>query len=330
MVLNTNKHTRILQEFENYQNSLFDREGPRTLYDPVRYLLEQPGKKLRPLLCLITAEGLSGAFDKALPTAAALEVFHNFTLMHDDIMDEAPVRRGLATVHMQYNIAQAILSGDVMLIWAYRLLSGLDLEDTDKLYLIDRFSHVATGICEGQQRDMDFETRSVVSRDEYIQMIEQKTAILLGASLELGALSVGFDRQRAAELFDFGRLLGLSFQIQDDWLDAFGDPALTGKKPGGDILRKKKTIVYLEGMHLLNESVRNDVRELFDRKEPISEDEARWVIDEFLGVGVDKLVEVQIYQKMDEALRHLEVASLPDPLVMELKGFADQLVKRTY
>lgn len=326
----TTKYKGLLQAYEKYQKELFEQLTPDGLYEPVRYLLYQSGKRIRPVLALMTSEGLQGDHRPALPVAAALEVFHNFTLMHDDIMDEAPKRRGMPTVHQKYNLAQAILSGDVMLIWAYRILSDTAVSPEDKLYLMERFSEVATQICEGQQRDMEFEEREVVTVAEYIRMIEQKTAVLLGASLELGALSAGFDRAYAHELYEFGRLLGISFQMQDDWLDAFGDPDQTGKAPGGDIARKKKTIVYLEGLRLWNDPVRNSISEIYNRDEKVRQDEVEWILGQLTGVGVDKLVGAKIQQTMDEALKHLDLASLPEGLVNDLKALAGDLVKRSY
>ena len=329
-VLLTLPHQEILNDYITYQRSLFSEDGPASLYDPVRYILDQPGKKIRPLLCLLTAQGLAGDHKVALPVAAAIETFHNFTLMHDDIMDEAPTRRGRPTVHLKYGLAQGILSGDVMMIQAYRLLMRTELAPETRNYMVQRFSDVATAICEGQQRDMDFERRADVSVDEYIYMVEQKTAVVLGACLELGALVAGMERERASQLFHFGRLLGISFQIQDDWLDTFGDADKTGKVPGGDIARKKKTIVFMEGMRMVSEPVRNGLTALYMRPEAATPEEVQWVIRNFEAHGVDKLVEAKIYQTMDQARERLVLAELPDALNLDLLNIADALVSRDH
>lgn len=326
----TSRHKDIVADFESYQREVFEQLQPKGLYEPVRYLLNQPGKRLRPLLCLLTAEGIGGPKDKIFPLAAAIEVFHNFTLMHDDIMDEAPTRRGVPTVHYKYTTAQAILSGDVMLIWSYRLLMDLDMPEEQKLFINQRFSQVATEICEGQQMDMDFESRGDVTVGEYLRMIELKTAVLLGASMELGAIAAGFDHSKASELYDFGRLLGLSFQIQDDWLDAFGDPELTGKKPGGDVSRKKKTLIYLEAMEVMPAAVRTKLESLFHENKQMVDDDVDWVLQQFREYDIHKKVSSQVEMKMDEALEHLGRAAIPERLAEELRSFAEAIVFRSY
>ena len=227
--------------------------APRTpsgLYDPVAYILQLGGKRVRPILCAAGYHfGNRNQLDSMWTAALALEVFHNFSLVHDDIMDDAPLRRGHPTVHQAWNIPTAILSGDIMLIEVYRLLS--QSADTDILPLVlDRFHHTAVGVCEGQQLDMDFEASNDVAWSDYVTMIRGKTAILLGGSLEIGGLMGGVPVHEARLLSEAGMSLGMSFQLMDDWLDAFGDPKKTGKVRYGDILRRKKTALVHQAMGL--------------------------------------------------------------------------------
>ena len=326
----TSEYKDLLAKYEAYQDGLFAGKDPGGLYEPVRYLLGQPGKKLRPLLSLITARGISGKYEAALAVAAAVEVFHNFTLMHDDIMDEAPVRRGQPTVHMKYNTAQAILSGDVMLIWSYRLLGSLGIGEGERCYIMERFSEVATLICEGQHSDMEFEGAEAVSLAAYFHMIENKTAVLLGASLELGALSVSYDRKKARALYDFGRRLGLSFQIQDDWLDVFGETGKTGKLAGGDIIRKKKTCLYVIALERAGGGDREILRGYYSPVSKAGPGMVEEVSAIFRKYGVDTYVKELVLQMKEEALVHLRDAELPGGLKVELEMLANQLVNRTY
>ncbi len=218
--------------------------SPQNLYDPVAYILGQSGKRIRPLLCACGYLVGQPAMEKrVLDACLAVEVFHNFSLMLVDIMDEAPIRRGQPTVHNHWNVASGILAGDVMLIEVFRLLRQSAMPD-QLVSVLQAFHTVATGVCEGQQRDMDFENCVEVSREAYLEMIYGKTAILLSGCLEIGGLLGGASDVVIGKLRRLGACLGLGFQLQDDWLDTFGDPQQTGKQPGGDILRNKKTALY--------------------------------------------------------------------------------------
>ena len=224
---------------------------PYGLYEPIEYTLAAGGKRVRPQLAMIACQLFGGNEEDVLPAALALEVFHNFTLLHDDVMDKADVRRGRPTVHMKWNENTAILSGDQMLIEAYKLLSGVP---ADKLPEVLRlFNKMATEICEGQQYDVDFESQSHVTIDEYLNMIRLKTSVLLATALQIGAYVAGADMPTQEALYQFGIAVGLAFQIQDDILDVWGDPKTFGKAVGGDISCNKKTFVYLEAMRRLGD-----------------------------------------------------------------------------
>ena len=225
---------------------------PYGLYEPIEYTLAAGGKRVRPHLAMIASQMFDGKDEDVLPAALALEVFHNFTLLHDDVMDKADVRRGRPTVHVKWNDNTAILSGDQMLIEAYKLLSGVS---ADKLpTVLKLFNQMATEICEGQQYDVDFETQEQVTIEEYLKMIRLKTSVLLANALQIGAYIAGADEQAQEALYQFGIAVGLAFQIQDDILDVWGDPKTFGKVVGGDISCNKKTFVYLTALHRATQS----------------------------------------------------------------------------
>lgn len=232
--------------------------SPNALYEPCAYILTLGGKRLRPALTLMGYELFEDNAENALPAAWAVELFHNFSLMHDDIMDAAPLRRGQPTVHHRWNTTTAILSGDVMLIYAYRFLAQAASSETLP-QLLQIFNRLATEVCEGQQMDVDFETQNSVSIPEYLRMIELKTAVLLGGALEMGAVCAKAPAKDAQHLYEFGRLAGVAFQIQDDLLDTYGDPIKFGKQVGGDILQNKKTLLVLKTLETAPEA---DVRAL--------------------------------------------------------------------
>ncbi len=240
-----------LNELQNFVNSeialvrkKLQQNSPSALYIPIDYSLEMGGKRIRPLLLLISYNLFSERIEKALPVAAAIEVFHNFTLLHDDIMDKADVRRNRPTVHKKFSENSAILSGDVMAFLSYRFLLETKLEKQPEI--LGLFTRTAIEVCEGQQLDMDFENRTDVSEFEYLEMIKLKTAVLLACSLKAGAMAAEADDETAGMLYDFGLNLGLAFQLQDDLLDSFGDPAVFGKKTGGDINANKKTFLLIK------------------------------------------------------------------------------------
>ena len=257
-MLTVNKYREVFVEY--LKKFPIDRE-PSNLYDPVSYILTLKGKRLRPILTLMATDIFSNSYKAGLDAALAVEVFHNFSLVHDDIMDSAELRRGNKTVHKKWNVSTGILSGDVMLIQAYQLFENYEGEvfvDLAKL-----FSKTAIEVCEGQQYDVDFETRDNVKTSDYLKMITYKTAVLLGASMKMGAIIARASKEDQNKIYDFGKYLGIAFQLQDDYLDAFGDETKFGKKIGGDILENKKTYLYLKAIEFLCEDKKNQLLGLY-------------------------------------------------------------------
>ena len=251
---------KILQEI-----SLLNQTEPKNLYEPIAYSLAMGGKRLRPVMVLLACNLFTDEVEKAIPAAIAIEVFHNFTLLHDDIMDEAAVRRNAPTVHKKYNKNIAILSGDAMSIMAYNYLQKSQTKDPAAI--VHLFSQTALEVCEGQQLDMDFETRINVSIHEYLNMIRLKTAVLLACSLKIGAMAANAPERIADLLYVFGLDLGIAFQLQDDLLDVFADQEKFGKKIGGDIVSNKKTFLLLKALELSDYDTKKDLLELIEKKE---------------------------------------------------------------
>ena len=250
------------QEFiEEYLSEQQIVREPKNLYEPISYILRLGGKRIRPTLTLMTAEIFGADYQEALPAALAIEVFHNFSLIHDDIMDDAPLRRGNETVHEKWDLNTGILSGDAMLILAYQYFEQYEpavFRDLAKL-----FSKTAIQVCEGQQWDVDFEDREEVAIPEYLKMIEYKTAVLVAAAMKMGAIIATTCTENCELIYDFGLNLGLAFQLQDDYLDAFGDPATFGKQVGGDIIENKKTYLYLKAQEFSTPEQREELLHLF-------------------------------------------------------------------
>ncbi|MEO9571397.1 MAG: polyprenyl synthetase family protein [Polaribacter sp.] len=237
---------------------------PRNLYEPIDYIIKLGGKRMRPILTLMAADIFSGGYEKAMPAALAVEVFHNFTLIHDDIMDDAPLRRGKETVHEKWDINTGILSGDAMLILAYQYFENYEPKVFQKLAQL--FSKTALEVCDGQQLDVDFETRNDVTINEYINMIRLKTSVLVAAALKMGAIVAETSDENASLIYNFGLNLGLAFQLQDDYLDAFGDPKTFGKQIGGDIIENKKTFLYLKALEVANKVDSEKLKYFFNQK----------------------------------------------------------------
>ncbi|MBQ7192589.1 MAG: polyprenyl synthetase family protein [Paludibacteraceae bacterium] len=299
---------------------------PYGLYEPIEYTLRSGGKRLRPQLALLGSQLFGGKDEEVLPAALALEVFHNFTLLHDDVMDKAMIRRGRPTVHVRWNENTAILSGDQMMIEAYRLLSRLP---DDKLpHVLRLFNEMATGICEGQQYDMEFETREDVTIDEYMRMIRLKTAVLPAYALRIGAYLAGANEVQQQTLYDYGISVGLAFQIQDDLLDVYGDPATFGKAIGGDILCGKKTFMLLTAYEKADADTRTAMMAALNNQDMPPEDKIVAVTCIYNRLCVRNDAEKVIGTFTEKALQCLN--HLPDnDAATHLKNLANSLANRT-
>ena len=298
---------------------------PQGLYAPIAYTLEAGGKRLRPTLALIACGMFGGREEDAVPAALALEVFHNFTLLHDDVMDNASVRRGRPTVHVRWNANTAILSGDQMMIEAYKLLSGVP--ERKLRGVLDLFNKMATDICEGQQYDVDFETREDVTLDDYLMMIRLKTSVLLATALQTGAYIADADEAQQKALYEYGIHVGLAFQIQDDILDVYGDPETFGKAIGGDILCGKKTYMLLAAFLRADEAMRAQLHGLLHNTDLPDEEKIRAVTAVYDRLQVRKACEQVMAEHTQKALDILD--TLPQNEATEqLRKIAEKLVNR--
>ncbi|MAZ73541.1 MAG: polyprenyl synthetase [Flavobacteriaceae bacterium] len=308
------------------ENAVIEKE-PTQLYKPVKYILSLGGKRLRPVLTLLTADFFGNDYEKAMHAALAVELFHNFSLIHDDIMDNAPLRRGKETVHEKWDVNTGILSGDAMLILAYQLFEAYEPAKFQELAKL--FSKTALEVCEGQQYDVDFETRDDVTIPEYIKMIDYKTAVLIGAAMKMGAIVAEASSSCCQGVYDFGRNLGIAFQLQDDYLDAFGNPKTFGKQVGGDIIANKKTFLYLTA---LNNSTKGDAETLvhlfnINPKDPA--DKIETVKEIFLTSGAAKATIAEIEAYTQKANTILETLKLSEEKKEKLRAFGKWLMERT-
>ncbi|WP_291401727.1 polyprenyl synthetase family protein [Daejeonella sp.] len=300
-------------------------EEPAELYEPISYLMQLGGKRMRPVLVLVSTELFGGQVEKALDAAIGIEIFHNFTLMHDDIMDKAPIRRGKATVHVKWNESAAILSGDVMFVEAYKLM--IKVEDSILRDVLAIFSDTASGVCQGQQADMNFESRNDVSLAEYLEMIRQKTAVLLAGSMQIGALIGGAAKDQAELLYEFGENLGLAFQLQDDILDVYGDPEKFGKQVGGDILSNKKTFMLIKAKELATGNIADELNQWIETNDnPTAKVEA--ITNIYNQLKVRKLAESVMEDYVQTALYALDKIEVKSDKKNLLRGFAEQLLIR--
>ena len=300
---------------------------PNELYDPIRYILSLGGKQLRPVLTLFSAEIFGTDYNKALHAATAIELFHNFSLIHDDIMDDAPLRRGNKTVHEKWNINTAILSGDAMLILAYQYFENYEPKIFKELAQL--FSKTALEVCEGQQMDINFETRNDVSVSEYIKMIEYKTAVLVGAALKMGAIVAESTEDNKNAIYNFGLNLGIAFQLQDDYLDAFGDSASFGKQIGGDILENKKTYLYLLALEKANKEDKEELYNWFSTTENNGQEKIDRVKSIFEKTEATSATQNQIEIYTNNALEILDNLDINTKHKNELRTFALDLMNRS-
>ncbi|WP_299394867.1 polyprenyl synthetase family protein [uncultured Gelidibacter sp.] len=312
--------------FVAYLEDKIQVKEPATLYDPIHYFLDLGGKRLRPLLTLMTADAFNGDYKHALNAALSIEIFHNFSLIHDDIMDDAPLRRGQHTVHEKWDVNTAILSGDAMLIMAYQLFEFYDPHTFRELAKL--FSKTALEVCEGQQYDMDFETRDDVSVEEYLKMIEFKTAVLVGAAMKMGAIVAGASQEDQDHIYEFGRLLGVAFQLQDDYLDAFGDPESFGKQVGGDIIENKKTFLYLKALEFSTEEDQLQLQHLFGITPTDATEKIETAKQIFQSSGSADATRKEIENYTNMAFAVLDELSIPEDKKDLLKEFGNDLMNR--
>ena len=317
---------RYREEFEEYLSKKLVKQEPANLYDPMIYILDLGGKRVRPVLVLVAAAIFGKDYRKAMDAALAIEVFHNFSLVHDDIMDDAPLRRGKQTVHERWDVNTGILSGDAMLIKAYQLFENYSGETFRELARL--FSTTAIQVCEGQQYDMDFEIREKVNIEEYLKMIEFKTAVLVGASLKMGAIVAEASKENCDRIYEFGRLLGIAFQLQDDYLDAFGDPNSFGKQVGGDIIENKKTFLYLSSLQNADPGEAIQLEHLYSINPPDPSAKIETVKALFESSGAAELTRKEIEKFTQQAFAVLDELEIEEARKKPLYDFGKGLMDR--
>jgi geranylgeranyl diphosphate synthase type II len=318
--------TEYQEHFLSYLKSQNFEKEPKNLYQPIHYILQLGGKRLRPVLTLMTADVFDVDYKLALPAAMAVEVFHNFSLVHDDIMDDAPLRRGNVTVHEKWNINTGILSGDAMLILAYQYFENYQPKTFRKLAKL--FSKTALEVCEGQQYDVDFETRDDVTIPEYLKMIEYKTAVLVAAAMKMGAIIAQTSKENSKLIYDFGLNLGLAFQLQDDYLDAFGDPKTFGKQVGGDIIENKKTYLYLKAIEFSKPKQKEHLLQLFSTQLEDNSEKIETVKDIFNSTGASQATQKAIQDFTLKAFETLDKIDVSQDKKDLLKAFGESLMNR--
>lgn len=316
----------ILSKFNEYLDGLpYDRE-PKGLYEPVKYVLSMGGKRIRPSLMLMAYNMYKDDPESILPSACAIETYHNYTLLHDDLMDNAGMRRGKQTVHVKWNANTAILSGDSMLVLAYSHFLKCRL---DKLKpVLDLFTETALEIGEGQQYDMDFETRTDVTEAEYIEMIRLKTSVLLACALKIGALLAEAPAEDADNLYKFGEQMGLAFQLQDDYLDVYGDPSVFGKTVGGDILCNKKTYMLINAFNRADDAQRAELMRWVTAKDFDPKEKIAAVTAIYDKVGIRKVAEEKIEYYFEQSRKYLAKVNLPDERKAVLAAYTDKMMTR--
>ena len=315
------------KEFLNYLESKNWIQEPKNLYQPIDYILQLGGKRIRPVLTLMASDIFSGDFKKAMPAALAIEVFHNFTLVHDDIMDDAPLRRGKATVHEKWNINTGILSGDAMLILAYQYFENYEPIVFQKLAKL--FSKTALEVCDGQQLDVDFETRNNVTISEYINMIRLKTSVLVASALQMGAIVSETSEENSNLIYDFGLNLGLAFQLQDDYLDTFGDPETFGKQIAGDIIENKKTFLYLKCLEIASTENKQKLSFFYKQKLEDNSIKITEVTRIFELYDIPLLIKEQINKYTEKAFDTLSKMNISNDSKENLKSFGLWLMNRS-
>ena len=318
----------ILRMINEYLDNLPYERRPRGLYDPIKYVLSIGGKRIRPTLMLLGYNLYKEDPERILPSAIALETYHNYTLLHDDLMDNADVRRGNPTVHKKWDTNTAILSGDSMLVLAYQRMAECPVEKLKPV--LDLFTETALEIGEGQQYDMEFETRNDVHEDEYIEMIRLKTSVLLACALKMGAILADASEADAENLYKFGEQIGLAFQLQDDYLDVYGDPAVFGKAIGGDIMCNKKTYMLINAFNKATEEQRAELTRWVNAENPDPKEKIAAVTDLYNKIGIRQLAEAKIQHYFDESRKYLAAVDVPEERKAELKAYTDKMMHREY
>lgn len=330
MNMQTPEELRLL--VNNYFKQLPYERQPRSLYDPIRYVLSLGGKRLRPVLMLMAYNMYREHPETIIEQAIGLETYHNYTLLHDDLMDNAPMRRGQPTVHLKWDANTAILSGDAMFVLAYQhMANGLK----EKLpEVISLFTETALGIGDGQQFDMDFEQRNDVCEEEYIEMIRLKTSILLACALKMGAILADAPQADADNLYRFGEHIGLAFQLQDDYLDVYGDPKVFGKAIGGDILEGKKTFMLINALAHADEAQRKTLEQWLERSPregtPEAQEKIQAVTSLYNQIGIDRMAQEKIAWYFEQSRQYIEAVQLPAERKRFLIDYAQQMMQRSY
>ncbi|MDP2068633.1 MAG: polyprenyl synthetase family protein [Lutibacter sp.] len=314
------------ENFVGYLNEKISVKEPANLYEPIHYILQIGGKRLRPVLTLMTCEIFDGNVKLAFDAALAIEVFHNFTLVHDDIMDSAPIRRGFETVHKKWDINTGILSGDAMMIMAYQCFENYEPVVYQKLMML--FSKTALEVCEGQQLDIDFESRNDVTIPRYLKMITYKTSVLVAAAMKMGAIIANVNDDEAEKIYDFGLNLGIAFQLQDDYLDTFGDEALFGKQIGGDIAENKKTFLYLKAIEVCSKEDKEKLMNFY-AGESNNNNKVKEVTRIFENNNIPELTKNEIEFYTNLAFKELENIDIAEEKMEVLKNFGLGLMKRS-
>lgn len=318
----------LLTQVNAFLDALPYERTPKSLYEPIRYVLSMGGKRIRPVLMLLGYNLYKEDTDKILMNAIALETYHNYTLLHDDLMDQADLRRGHETVHKKWNANTAILSGDSMLVLAYERMAQCDSRHlADVLRL---FTTTALEIGEGQQYDMEFETRDDVREEEYIEMIRLKTSVLLACALKIGAILADAPVEDADNLYKFGEQIGLAFQLQDDYLDVYGDSKVFGKKIGGDITSNKKTFMLINAFSHANEAQRQELEKWVNAKSFDREEKIAAVTRLYNEIGIDKMAQAKIAYYFEQSKKYLDAVQVPAERKEELQKYAQRMMKRKY
>ena len=324
-MLNSND---VLTLVNDYLAHIAYERKPESLYEPIKYVLSLGGKRIRPSLLLLAYNLYKDDPKTVLPVACALETYHNYTLLHDDLMDNADLRRGHMTVHKRWNANTAILSGDSMLVLAFNQM--LQCEKSKLSDILSLFTVTALEIGEGQQYDMDFESRNDVTESEYIEMIRLKTSVLLACATKMGAILAGASESDTERLYAFGEKLGLAFQLQDDFLDVYGDTKVFGKAIGGDILSNKKTYMLINALALADERQRNILQNWLLMPNPDPQEKIAAVTEIYNEIGINDLATEKIRFYFNESLKELDAVAIPDERKVELLAYTKELMKREY